>query len=296
MLEEAAQYSNFGLSLTMHSEIVTNYLLHYGGEALKLQWLPRMVTGECIGALAMTEPGAGSDVKAVRTSAVRDGEHYVLSGAKTFISNATVCDAVIVVAKTNPAAGAKGVSLLPVDAHLPGVTKGSPLKKIGLKLQNTGELFFDHVRVPASQLIGAEGQGFAYLMRELPWDRLQIAISAVAAAGAAYGWTLAYERERKAFGQAVVDFQNTRFVLAELKTEIQIGRTFVDRCIQLLLRGELDAQAASMAKYWCSELQGRVVDAGVQLHGGYGFMAEYRSRAICEGVAASRPPRPKRCG
>jgi alkylation response protein AidB-like acyl-CoA dehydrogenase len=275
VLEEAAQYSNMGLSLTMHSEIVTNYLLHFGSEHLKNAHLPRMVTGELIGALAMTEPSGGSDVKAVRTTAVRDGDYYVLSGAKTFISNATVCDLVIVVAKTDPTAGAKGVSLLLVDATLPGVTKGQPLKKIGLKSQDTGELFFDQVRVPATNLLGEENKGFAYLMQELPWERLQIAISAIAAAKAAYGWTLDYVRERRAFGQAVVDFQNTRFVLAELKTEIQIGQTFVDRCIALLLRGELDAQAASMAKYWCSDLQGKVVDACVQLHGGYGFMAEY---------------------
>jgi alkylation response protein AidB-like acyl-CoA dehydrogenase len=275
VLEEAAQYSNMGLSLTMHSEIVTNYLLHFGSEHLKNAYLPRMVTGELIGALAMTEPSGGSDVKAVRTTAVRDGDYYVLSGAKTFISNATVCDLVIVVAKTDPTAGAKGVSLLLVDATLPGVTKGQPLKKIGLKSQDTGELFFDQVRVPATNLLGEENKGFAYLMQELPWERLQIAISAIAAAEAAYGWTLDYVRERRAFGQAVVDFQNTRFVLAELKTEIQIGQTFVDRCIALLLRGELDAQAASMAKYWCSDLQGKVVDACVQLHGGYGFMAEY---------------------
>ncbi len=279
LLEEAAPYSNFGLSLTMHSEIVTNYLLHFADEPLKQKWLPRMVSGEVVGALAMTEPGTGSDVKAVRTTAIRgsdgDGDHYLLSGSKTFISNGTVCDMVIVVAKTDPAAGAKGVSLFAVDATLPGFTKGSPLKKIGLKSQDTGELFFDKVRVPADALIGEEGKGFAYLMRELPWERLQIAISAIAAADAAYRWTVDYVRERKAFGQAVIDFQNTKFVLAELKTEIQIGRVFVDRCLELLLRGELDAQAASMAKYWTTDLQGKVVDACLQLHGGYGFMAEY---------------------
>ncbi len=275
LLEEAAPYSNFGLSLTMHSEIVTNYLLHFAGEHLQRRWLPRMVTGEVIGALAMTEPGAGSDVKAVRTTAVREGDVYVLNGSKTFISNATVCDLVIVVAKTDPAAGAKGVSLLAVDTTLPGVRKGQPLKKMGLKSQDTGELFFENVRVPADSLLGEENQGFVYLMRELPWERLQIAISAVAAAEAAYRWTLDYVRERQAFGQAVVDFQHTRFVLAELKTEIQIGRTFVDHCLALLLRGTLDAQAASMAKYWTTDLQGKVVDACVQLHGGYGFMAEY---------------------
>ena len=274
VLEEAAPYSNFGLSLTMHSEIVANYLLHYGSEALKQRCLPRMVSGEWVGALAMTEPGAGSDVKAVQTRALRDGEHYVLNGSKTFISNGTVCDLAVVVAKTDPAAGAAGVSLLLADAHLPGVSKGPPLKKIGLKSQDTGELFFDRVRVPVGNLLGEENKGFSYLMRELPWERLQIAISAIAAAEAAYGWTLAYVRERKAFGQAVADFQNTRFVLAELKTEIRIGRTFVDRCLELLLRGELDAEAAAMAKYWCTDLQGKVVDACVQLHGGYGFMAE----------------------
>lgn len=275
VLEEGAAHSNFGLSLAMHSEIVTNYLLHFGSEHLKTSYLPKMVSGLAVGALAMTEPGTGSDVKAVRTTAVREGDHYVLSGAKTFISNGTVCDLVIVVAKTDPSAGAKGVSLLVVDAGLPGFTKGAPLKKMGLKSQDTGELFFDRVRVPMENLLGEENKGFSYLMAELPWERLQIAISAVAAAESAYRLTVDYVRERRAFGQAVMDFQNTRFVLAELKTGIAIGQTFVDRCIELLLRGELDAQAASMAKYWCTDMQGKVVDACVQLHGGYGFMAEY---------------------
>jgi alkylation response protein AidB-like acyl-CoA dehydrogenase len=275
VLEEAAPLSNFGLALTMHSEIVTNYILHFGNEAQKQRYLPRMVAGEWIGALAMTEPSAGSDVKALRTSALREGEHYRLNGSKTFISNGTVCDFAIVAVKTDPSTAAKGVSLLLVDMDLPGVSKGPPLKKIGLKSQDTGEIFFADVRVPAAQLLGAENGGFAYMMQELPWERLQIAISAVAAAEAAYGWTLSYVRERRAFGQAVADFQNTRFTLAELKTEIALGRTFVDRCIGLMLAGELDATMASMAKYWCSEMQGRVVDACLQLHGGYGFMAEY---------------------
>ncbi len=274
ILEAAAPFSNFGLALTMHSEIVTNYFLHYASESLKRRWLPRMVSGECIGALAMTEPGAGSDVKAIKTRAVREGDFYLLSGSKTFISNATVCDVVIVVASTNPSSGAKGLSLFAVDAHLPGITKGPPLRKLGLRAQDTGELFFDNVRVPADHLIGEEGKGFAYLMQELPWERLQIAVSAVAAAQDAYRMTLDYVRQRQAFGQAIADFQHTRFLLAELKTEIQIGQTFVDRCLADLLRGELNAQAASMAKYWCSEMQGRVVDACVQLHGGYGFMDE----------------------
>lgn len=274
VLEEAAPYSNFGLSLTMHSEIVTNYFLHFASETLKAKWLPRMVSGEAVAALAMTEPDGGSDVKAVRATALREGEHYRLNGAKTFISNATTCDLVVVVAKTDPAAGAKGVSLLVVDTTLPGVKKGSPLKKIGLKAQDTGELFFEDVMVPVDHLLGEEGRGFAYLMQELPWERLQIAVSAVAAAEDAYRMTVEYVRGRRAFGQAVADFQNTRFVLAELKTEIRIGRTFVDSCLQQLLQGELDAEAASMAKYWCSDLQCKVVDACVQLHGGYGFMAE----------------------
>ena len=274
VLEEAAPYSNFGLSLTMHSEIVTNYFLHFASETLKAKWLPRMVSGEAVAALAMTEPDGGSDVKAVRSTALREGDHYRLNGAKTFISNATTCDLVVVVAKTDPAAGAKGVSLLVVDTTLPGVKKGSPLKKIGLKAQDTGELFFEDVMVPADHLLGEEGRGFAYLMQELPWERLQIAVSAIAAAEDAYRMTVEYVRGRRAFGQAVADFQNTRFVLAELKTEIRIGRTFVDRCLQQLLQGELDAEAASMAKYWCSDLQCKVVDACVQLHGGYGFMAE----------------------
>jgi len=274
LLEEAAPFSNFGLSLTMHSEIVTNYFLHYASEELKSRWLPRMVTGEAIGALAMTEPDGGSDVKAVRTAAVRQGENYLLNGAKTFISNATTCDLVIVVARTDPTAGARGLSLLVVDTTLAGVKKGQPLKKIGLKSQDTGELFFEDVLVPADSLLGEEGHGFGYLMQELPWERLQIAISAIAAADDAYRLTLQYVRERKAFGQTVADFQNTRFLLAELKTEIQIGRTYVDRCLQLLAENRLDAQAASMAKYWCSDLQCKVVDACVQLHGGYGFMAE----------------------
>ncbi|MDP9920481.1 acyl-CoA dehydrogenase [Variovorax boronicumulans] len=274
VLEEAAPYSNFGLSLTMHSEIVTNYFLHFASETLKAKWLPRMVSGEAVAALAMTEPDGGSDVKAVRATALREGEHYRLNGAKTFISNATTCDLVVVVAKTDPAAGAKGVSLLVVDTTLPGVKKGAPLKKIGLKAQDTGELFFEDVLVPVDHLLGEEGRGFAYLMQELPWERLQIAVSAIAAAEDAYRMTVEYVRGRRAFGQAVADFQNTRFVLAELKTEIRIGRTFVDNCLQQLLQGELDAEAASMAKYWCSDLQCKVVDACVQLHGGYGFMAE----------------------
>ena len=274
VLEEAAPHSNFGLSLTMHSEIVANYFLHHASESLKQRWLPRMVSGEAIAALAMTEPDGGSDVKAIRSHAPLQGGHYRLNGAKTFISNASTCDLAIVVARTEPEAGAKGLSLLVVDTTLPGVRKGPPLKKMGLKSQDTGELFFENVAVPADHLLGEPGRGFAYLMQELPWERLQIAVSAIAAAQSAYGLTLNYARERRAFGQTVADFQHTRFVLAELKTEIRIGRTFVDDCLRRLIEGRLDAQSAAMAKYWTSDLQCKVVDACVQLHGGHGFMAE----------------------
>jgi alkylation response protein AidB-like acyl-CoA dehydrogenase len=275
VLEAGAPYSNFGLPLSMHSEIVANYLLHFGSGALKQKYLPEMASGHMIGALAMTEPSTGSDVKAIRTTAVREGDHFVLTGSKTFISNATVCDLVIVVAKTDATAGAKGISLFVVDAIMTGFSRGKPLKKIGMKSQDTGELFFDQVRVPVENLIGEENKGFVYLMTELPWERLQIAISAIAVAEAALAWTIDYVRERKAFGQAVIEFQNTRFKLAELKSEIQIGRVFVDRCLQLLMDNKLDATTASMAKYWCSDLQCKVVDECLQLHGGYGYMWEY---------------------
>jgi alkylation response protein AidB-like acyl-CoA dehydrogenase len=275
VLEEGAGHGNFGLAFSMHSDIVTSYLLRFASEAQKQAWLPRMVRGEAIGALAMTEPSGGSDVKAIRTVAVRDGDDYLISGSKTFITNATVCDLVIVVAKTDTAAGARGISLFLVDMTLPGITRGQPLRKVGLKAQDTGELFFDQARVPASAILGELDQGFGHLMEELPWERLQLAVSAVAACEAAYAQTVAYVRERRAFGQAVGDFQNTRFVLADLKTEITIGRVFVDHCMAACLQRELDTQTASMAKLWCSELQARVMDACVQLHGGNGFMAEY---------------------
>jgi len=275
LMEEGAKYSNIGLSFAMHSEIVSNYLLHFGSEELKHKYLPRMASGEMVAALAMTEPSAGSDVKAIRTTAVRDGDHYVVNGSKIFISNGSQCDLVIVVAKTDPALGAKGVSLLVLEKSMAGFERGKPLKKIGLKSQDTSELFFDNVRVPASNLLGKENEGFIYLMRELPWERLQIAVSAIAAAEAALGWTVDYVKERKAFGQEVIQFQNTRFKLSELKTEIQIGRVFVDRCLGLLLEGKLDATTASMAKYWTTDLQCKVVDACLQLHGGYGYMWEY---------------------
>ncbi len=274
LMEEIARINATGLGWGLHSEIVAPYLLHYGSEAIKSHYLPAMARGEKIGAIAMTEPSAGSDLQGIRTTAVLEGDHYRLNGSKTFITNGYLSDFVIVVAKTKPDAGAKGTSLLLVDANLPGFTKGKPLKKAGLKAQDTCELFFDNVMVPAKQLLGGENQGFIYLMQELPWERLQIAISGLACAEAALQHTVAYAHERHAFGQEIAKFQNVKFQLADMKTEIQVGRVFVDRCIEALLKGELDAVTASMAKAWASDMQCKVLDQCVQIHGGYGYMWE----------------------
>ena len=275
IFEEQFRVNATGLGFGLHSEIVAPYLLHYGNDHIKQTYLPRMATGEMIGAIAMSEPAAGSDLQGVRATAVKRGDHYLLNGSKTFITNGWHCDLVVVVAKTDPALGAKGISLLVVDTTMPGFTKGKRLKKVGMKAQDTSELFFDNVKVPVENLLGAEGSGFASLMQELPWERMQIAITSIASAEAALEWTLAHTRERKAFGQELIKFQNTRFTLAELATEVQIGRVFVDRCIELLMKDRLDTATASMAKCWCTELQFKVLDACVQLFGGYGYMWEY---------------------
>ncbi|MBL0075055.1 MAG: acyl-CoA dehydrogenase family protein [Rhodocyclaceae bacterium] len=288
LFEEAARGNAGGLGWSLHSEIVAPYLLHYGNDHIKSHYLPKMARGEMIGAIAMTEPAAGSDLQGIKTTAVKNGDHYVLNGSKTFITNGYMSDLVIVVAKTDPAKGAKGTSLLVVDTSMPGFTKGKPLKKAGQKSQDTCELFFDNVKVPLANLLGEENNGFIYLMQELPWERLQIAITAIAAAELAIEQTIAYTKERKAFGQEILKFQNTRFKLAELKTEVQIGRVFVDRCIELILNDKLDPATASMAKYWCSDLQFKVLDECVQLHGGYGYMWEYE---ITRGWADARVQR-----
>lgn len=288
LFEEAARGNAGGLGWSLHSEIVAPYLLHYGNDHIKSHYLPKMARGEMISAIAMTEPAAGSDLQGIKTTAVKHGNHYVINGSKTFITNGYMCDLVIVVAKTDPAKGAKGTSLLVVDTSMPGFTKGKPLKKAGQKSQDTCELFFDNVKVPVANLLGEENNGFIYLMQELPWERLQIAITAIAAAEAAIEQTIAYTKERKAFGQEILKFQNTRFKLAELKTEVQIGRVFVDRCIELILDSKLDPATASMAKYWCSDLQFKVLDECVQLHGGYGYMWEYE---ITRGWADARVQR-----
>jgi len=275
VMEETARVNATGLGFGLHSEIVAPYILHYGSEEQKRRFLPKMASGEAIGAIAMSEPAAGSDLQGVKTTATRNGDVYVLNGSKTFITNGWHADVVIVVAKTNPKAGAKGTSLLLVERGMKGFEKGKRLKKVGMKAQDTSELFFDNVEVPASNLLGNENEGFAYLMQELPWERLQIAIGAVENAQAAIDWTSDYVKERKVFGTTVSSFQNTRFKLAELQTEVQIARVFVDKCIELLMAGQLDTATASMAKYWCSDLQCKVIDECVQLHGGYGYMWEY---------------------
>ena len=275
LIEEQARANNSTLGFGLHSEIVAPYLNRYGSDALKKKYLPKMAAGEQIGAIAMSEPGAGSDLQSVKTSAIRKGDKYIVNGSKTFITNGWNADLVIVVAKTDPTKGAKGTSLVVVDTSMRGFTKGKRLKKMGLKGQDTAELFFDNVEVPAENLLGQEGNGFIYLMQELPWERMQIAIGAVAKTEAAIGWTMDYVRERKAFGKTVASFQNTRFKLAECSTELQVARVFVDKCIELLLEGKLDAATAALAKYWVSDLECKVIDECLQLHGGYGFMWEF---------------------
>lgn len=275
LMEEQMRIGATGPGFGLHSEIVAAYILRYGTEVAKRRYLPPMARGEMIGAIAMTEPGAGSDLQAIRSSARRDGGDYVLNGSKTFITNGAQCDLAIVVARTGAGAGAKSMCLLVVDTGMAGFRKGAPLVKLGMKAQDTAELFFDDVRVPAANLLGAENAGFALLMAELPWERLQIAILAVAASEAALAWTLAYARERKAFGDVLFAQQTVRHALAELATEIQVARVFVDRCTQLMLDGNLDAPTASMAKYWTTDLQCKVMDECLQLHGGNGYMWDY---------------------
>ena len=278
-MEELGRAGFSGIGYSLHNEIVAPYIERYGTQAQKAKFLPAMASGAMIGAIAMSEPAAGSDLQGIKTTALKQADgSYILNGSKTFITNGWHADMVIVVAKTNPAAGAKGTSLLLIERGMPGFSVGKRLKKMGMKAQDTSELFFDQVRVPAENLLGGdalENKGFICLMEQLPWERLQIAISAVAAAQAAIGWTVDYVKERKVFGQTVGSFQNTRFTLAELQTQVQIAAVFVDKCTELLLQDKLDTATASMAKYWCSDMQCKVMDECVQLFGGYGYMWEY---------------------
>ena len=278
-IEELSAAGFSGIGYVLHSEIVSPYLLHYATPAQKNTYLPRLSSGEMVGAIAMTEPSAGSDLQGIKTTASLQADgSYLLNGSKTYITNGWHSDLVIVVAKTNPAAGAKGTSLFLVEANTPGFTKGKPLHKLGLKAQDTCELFFDNVRLPADSLLGGAdflNRGFICLMEQLPWERLQIAIGAVAASQAAIGWTLDFVKQRHVFGQPVAAFQNTRFKLAEMQTEVQVARVFVDKCTELLVQDKLDTATASMAKYWTTDLQCKVMDECVQLHGGSGFMWEY---------------------
>lgn len=279
-MEAIARAGFTGIGFGLHSEIVAPYLLHYGTEEQKRRYLPQLASGAMVGAIAMSEPAAGSDLQGIKATAVKsaDGSHYVLNGSKTFITNGWHADLVIVVAKTDPAAGAKGTSLFLVERGMPGFEKGQRLKKLGMKAQDTSELFFTDVKVPADNLLGGpamEGRGFICLMEQLPWERLQIAITAVAASQAAIDWTVDYVKQRKVFGQPVASYQNTRYTLAELQTEVQVARVFVDKCCELIGASQLDTATASMAKYWTTDLQCKVMDECLQLHGGYGYMWEY---------------------
>jgi acyl-CoA dehydrogenase len=266
-----------GFGASLHNAIVAPYILHYGSEEQKQKWLPKMASGELVGAIAMTEPGAGSDLQGVKTTAQKVGNQYVINGSKTFITNGQTANLIIVVAKTDPAQGARGTSLIMVETdEVEGFRRGRNLDKVGQDAQDTSELFFDDVKVPLTNLLGAdEGRGFFQLMEQLPSERLQIGIQGVATMERAIEQTVAYVKERKAFGKTIMDFQNTQFKLAECKTKATVARAFCDRCTELLLEGKLDAATASMAKYWVSDVQCEVVDELLQLHGGWGYMNEF---------------------
>lgn len=275
VIDEELAYIGSSAGITLHSDIVADYLVAYGSDEQKHRWLPRMISGETPTAIAMTEPGAGSDLQGVRTTAVTEGDDYLINGSKTYITNGQHAELVIVVAKTDPAEGARGTSLILVESDRPGFGRGRNLDKIGLHGQDTSELFFQDLRVPRSNLLGAEGMGFAYLMSQLPQERLSIACSAQASAQRAYDEAVKFTKERKAFGKTVFDFQNTRFTLADLATRLQVGWAHLDWAIRRHIAGELTAAEASAAKLWHTELQFEVCDVALQLHGGAGYMNEY---------------------
>ena len=270
-----AGYGALGASVAVHSDIVAPYITHLGSEEQKQKWLPKMVTGEAVGAIAMTEPGAGSDLQAMRTSANKDGDQYVINGQKTFITNGQHCDLLVLAAKTDPSQGARGITLFAVDCTLEGFQRGRNLEKMGLHSGDTSELFFDTLRVAENDILGGLGQGFANLMNELPRERLILAIGAVAAAEGMLDWTINYTQERKAFKQSVSQFQNTRFKLAELKTQIEVNKAFAEKCTMKYDNNDLSTTEASMVKLSTTELQCKVADECLQLFGGYGYMREY---------------------
>jgi alkylation response protein AidB-like acyl-CoA dehydrogenase len=277
IIEEIAETAigGSGLGISLHNDICLPYFLNLANEEQKQRWLPGICSGELITAIAMTEPAIGSDLASMTTTAVRDGDTYVVNGSKTFITNGINADLVITAVKTDPAQKHKGMSLLVIERGTDGFERGRNLEKIGLHSQDTAELFFTDARVPVANLLGAEGEGFRYLVTNLPQERLSIAVAGLANARAAYRWTLEYVKERQAFGQPIAGFQNTRFKLAEMATEIAVAEAFIDKAILAHNEGQLTAEEAAMAKWWCTELQGRATDIGVQLHGGYGFMTEY---------------------
>ena len=277
LVEETARAGFCALStaISCHSEIAAPYILHIGTEEQKQHWIPRMVSGEVVGAIGMTEPGAGSDLQSMRTSAILQGDHYVLNGSKTFISNGQHADLVILAAKTDPTARAKGVSLLLIDAHLEGFNKGTNLDKIGLHSQDTSELFFDNVKVPANQLLGSAGQGFAYLMDNLPRERLAIGITAIGAILGSIDITTQYVNERQAFGAPIAKLQNTRFVLAQAKIDALATAAFVNECTEQYMQGKLDVPTAAAVKAYTTDMQCKIADSLLQLFGGYGYMTEY---------------------
>jgi alkylation response protein AidB-like acyl-CoA dehydrogenase len=273
--EELTRAGASGIGFPLQNDVVAPYLLRLANEEQKRRWLPGFCSGEIITAIAMTEPGTGSDLQGIQTTAVRDGDDYIVNGAKTFITNGIMADLVIVVAKTDPDAGSKGFSLIVVERDMPGFERGRRLKKVGLKAQDTAELFFSDVRVPAANVLGEVGQGFIYLMQNLPQERLSIAVSCTAGVERALEHTAAYTKDRRAFGKPISAFQNTRFELAEIATEAQVARVFTDRCLAEHVAGKLSVTDAAMAKWWTSDLLKRTVDRCVQLHGGYGYMLEY---------------------
>jgi alkylation response protein AidB-like acyl-CoA dehydrogenase len=272
---EVSRVGASGLGFTLHNDVVAPYLIDLATDEQKARWLPGFVRGELITAIAMSEPGAGSDLQGLATTAVRDGDEWVLNGSKTFITNGLLADLVIVVARTDPEAGARGFSLLVVERGMPGFERGRKLDKIGMKAQDTAELFFEDVRVPAGNLLGTEGHGFFHLMENLPQERLSIAAVAVAASRIVLDLTVQYCKDRTAFGRPIGKFQNTRFELAEMHTEVSIAETYLEKAILEHNVGRFTVEDAAMAKWWTTELQKRVVDRCLQLHGGYGYMLEY---------------------